>query len=1296
MSLSNTSLPKPKNWQDFENNTRVLFACVLSYPNTQQNGRSGQNQSGVDVYGYRDTDRLVGVQCKKKYEKEVTSKELHAEVNKAKTFKPKLSEFILITTAARDQKIQESARLITAELARTDHQMHVSVWGWEDVEEHASKYDKAWKAFDPTWNPFAEQVLEKVQEIAQSIDLIQKGMRSPSSAPDLRLNESDENTPRHGQITTLQGLIDEGYVNAALPQLIKLKDNEWTIASRSERYRILVGIASAKLKLGDQKQAGSQLLDAYNECPEHKNADRNRAAGFLLTGNYKKAAELARAMLAVDRSNASAAGILIQSRIEDSTCEDALNDVPMELHESEDVLIAHIQFLWRRDNPAWTGLAKSAAEKYPDNRMLKLFSADAVLDELVRTDRDAIAGGILHSMATAEFDSAVEILYLHARDAIDKGYALIPSTAHNAALAIRFSSDHSRAKEILDASIKQYPDDEKLRLQRAVIALEENDRSGALNVLPNKPTNPEVIGILAEVLAASGKQDDAIALINDTDETDMPKHVKAAFLAVRVRVYIARGEKQLAIDEIKRRISAEPENLTLRVLLIHTFSSVGDDANAEIAFKEALSLISDQTELPSRLALSFEARQLGHFKIIIDLLKDRVATDRESEGLHTLIAASINSGHWVSARSILSAISPNLRGRDWFLKADAILAINTGDQTADEKIERYLRDYPNDVRMILVRIGVWQRNGRDGDIRHLLQRIVFANLMGKPDERIHVAALMTHYGETERGLEYAYSVLMNNWEIPEVHLAYQGLILLNENIGAVMPSSDVVAENTVVCLRADDGERRYRIEKEVYGAFGDERIAPESDLATALLSKQPGDKIKLQEHIASKLVELIWIKPVYIDAFHCSLEQFNERFPRANGLQKIKFDINAPDPLEDVRAVTKARAEADQRILAEYQSKNIPLSFAAALIGKDPLDAWSALPSVDIQFQVCRGTHPEREEARQTILNNNRKGCVVDAITLSVVRRLGVEKAVSEVCGPIHTTQAVMDLLLSRALEAKRNIGKKQGFMAWREDRLVFQEYTEDILKNVSDECEKEIAWAQSVVKIASTMPKKDLSPEVRKAIDVVGNIVCDPAIAADGNELLLLSEDMGFRIWSAATFEISTTWLQPVLIAARDQGFLTVDEYCKAINMLALGGHTYISLDPNCLIQQARKDNYEMTKDLAALIRTVGGPSADLRTNTGVLSNFMDMVLQECFIDIKVRRIASEAFYSITRARQEDQRQLILVMLNQIRTNKSIMTENTLGWLIGHSMGMPYFNELLQMEKDNRSAIGQDHPHTS
>lgn len=228
---------------------------------------------------------------------------------------------------------------------------------------------------------------------------------------------------------------------------------------------------------------------------------------------------------------------------------------------------------------------------------------------LIRTDRDAIAGGILQNVSPSEFNSAVEALYSEAREAIDKGHAVLPSAAHNAVLALRFSDDLKRAKEILDVSIKQYPDDENLRFQRAVVAYSENDPVGAIALLPDRPTNPEAIGILASALAATGKLDKALSLINDTDEMALPEHVKTGFVAVRTRAYVARGEKQLAMDIIAQQIAAQPKKISLRAVQISTHRLAGDEEGAIRAFDDALALVTEQTSLRSRLELCFEARK---------------------------------------------------------------------------------------------------------------------------------------------------------------------------------------------------------------------------------------------------------------------------------------------------------------------------------------------------------------------------------------------------------------------------------------------------------------------------------------------------------------------------------------------------------------------------------------------------------------------------------------------------------------------------------------------------------------
>ena len=66
MKASKT-LRKPKNWQDFETLCKKLWGEIWQCPEIQKNGRLGQNQNGVDIYGKpKGEDEYYGIQCKGK------------------------------------------------------------------------------------------------------------------------------------------------------------------------------------------------------------------------------------------------------------------------------------------------------------------------------------------------------------------------------------------------------------------------------------------------------------------------------------------------------------------------------------------------------------------------------------------------------------------------------------------------------------------------------------------------------------------------------------------------------------------------------------------------------------------------------------------------------------------------------------------------------------------------------------------------------------------------------------------------------------------------------------------------------------------------------------------------------------------------------------------------------------------------------------------------------------------------------------------------------------------------------
>lgn len=130
-------LPKPENWQDFESLCKKLWGEIWEIPNKiKKNGRIGQLQNGVDVYGIpKDKSKYWGIQCKGKDEythAKLTESEVDDEIGKAKNFKPELEVFIIATTSNKDSKIEEYIRLRDIENRKTND-FEIILFCWEDI-----------------------------------------------------------------------------------------------------------------------------------------------------------------------------------------------------------------------------------------------------------------------------------------------------------------------------------------------------------------------------------------------------------------------------------------------------------------------------------------------------------------------------------------------------------------------------------------------------------------------------------------------------------------------------------------------------------------------------------------------------------------------------------------------------------------------------------------------------------------------------------------------------------------------------------------------------------------------------------------------------------------------------------------------------------------------------------------------------------------------------------------------------------------------------------------------------------
>lgn len=121
----------PKSWEEFQEMARDALALRWSSPNLQLNGRKGQKQHGVDIFGEDDLGRFVGVECKN-YELQISKSLVIEGIEEAESFTPQLKSYFFATSTPRDANLQKEIRLISEERLKKN-KFPVGILFWDDL-----------------------------------------------------------------------------------------------------------------------------------------------------------------------------------------------------------------------------------------------------------------------------------------------------------------------------------------------------------------------------------------------------------------------------------------------------------------------------------------------------------------------------------------------------------------------------------------------------------------------------------------------------------------------------------------------------------------------------------------------------------------------------------------------------------------------------------------------------------------------------------------------------------------------------------------------------------------------------------------------------------------------------------------------------------------------------------------------------------------------------------------------------------------------------------------------------------
>jgi len=1287
-ALGATELPKPKDWQAFERALCILAQSHFNDPAAQLNGVGGQAQQGVDVFGYRDGDpaKLFGLQAKRT-EKSISEKELEKEVTEARKFEPPLTEYFLITTAKRDANLQTKARLINQELADEGLSMRVTVWFWDDITEIAQGEAAIWRAFDPTFTSFAEQegketrflierradqhdgrfneISGKLENIAKSVDRA-NGAGATSFIPD-----EPDSTPRHGQITAWVTLINDHQAKLAERYLEQEINEAWDEASPTEQYRLKAALAGARLKLGKFDAAAALLEEAIalDQYPEKTAV--NGAKTALLTGDYANAEKLAFAVRHNYPENDEIYGILVQARANQFCENDPRDGVPEKDRSKPEVHAGYIHWLRGRDDETWRQVAEKAAANNPDSTYLKAAAAEGVLDAVTGKRQGYIGGALPFELDHNALAEAAAVLGDYAEQQIATEEYLEESALHNAVLALRMIENRDRALRLFESGVKLYPESEHLILQGAILYLTTNEPQKALDIVSAETKANELKLLRIEILVVGGQGLQALAELDDIDAEGLPVERRRMFDSVKVRTIASAKSTSDALAYLHDAQRKEPRDLHLKVVEIGLLATSGDRDGAIEVLNTAAKLLDDDTDFVDRFELAREGISLDAYDSVVTILEGHIAGDHISEGLQMLIMAALNAGLHRKAHDILNGVSPEAAGHPFIKRAEAVLAINTGEPDTAVKIKASLAARADDIEMVIALILNMHSLQKERDIRRYLVQLDERALRGDPESFITLAQLYVQYGMQSRGMSLGYAQLLENWKNPSVHLRYQGLVFGAGDDISLIPETSEVAPDTAVGVSLDDGPTFvFLIADEEYGAFTEQRLKIDDPLAVSLRGAKVGDVIDVDRGDSTQSYTIKTIRHKWLFAFQHSLETYEKRFPTSQGLRSIAFDTEADDPYVEMRRLTRAQAERADHVLSGYDEGKAPQCMIAEALGADPVEVWRGMAAEGRTFHTCLGAAEERMHAIQAIIANKKQGAVVDAVTIAMINEFGVRDAVENVLGPLKTTESVITVFEKRVADMEMHEGKKYLSIAWRNNELQRTLIDEEGVATAIKFRRDELAWVRKNFEVIPAMPREDPDGQWRTTLEMLPRASVQAAAAAQGGSYILLSEDLGYRQWATATYGIGTTWLQPVLLRASEKQLMSAPEFAEAMCAMVRFGHQYVSLNALALTEIARRDGFAVSLDLQAMLNMIGGPNAELATNPGIVASLIDDALTAKGRTIETLALSSAVFRAMAKGRMAYKGQIVNLILLGLENKRQWMKDHANAWVFGHSIG--------------------------
>ncbi len=1285
---ANRTLPPPPYWQEFEDMLHDLFKAVWKDPHAQKNGRSGQSQDGVDIYGQPEQrDKWAGVQAKKKDQlaaSTVTEKELEAEVNKAKQFTPELSEFILATTGQRDQRIQEKTRLLTQAHQR-EGLFRVYVYSWEDIQQLLNTHldvckrwypylfsdDEALKLLDRIEGAQKEHALEQRESSSELkavlASLVEQVNYLPSS---MTVSGAGSQTVYQVAIDQANSLLDQFKPKTALAQLEALREKAWEGADPITKWKIVTNIGAAKFQLDKDEEAAQLFIEAAQYNRDDEKALCNLALAYLLLDNLSKAEQYVDVVLQKNAANERAYSLKVRIlSLRNIDFDSIVEQIPEEFRSFEEIAGALGDAAGKCGDlqkcQYWYGIAYKS--KDASSFGVAISYATSMLMTIVANKLVLIANKVSTDQKT-QLENIIAIYTdAYTKIADSEHMALKLDCLFNRGIAWRLVGNYENAAKDFDLASELEPENDKYVFNRAELALVSGKKEVAISLLEKirgSKVYPAAL-LLAEIYKEKGDSTKGREVLVQYLASDPPAEFKDQAHELLIELLIASEQYDEADRESAALIAANQENVMNLLIRAKVLKAIGKEKEAHESLAAAQRLITTESPFANIVALANQYYDLKDFEKAISLYEQIADTSVDTFVTRNLLMCYYQAGKQRDALTICTLLRQNYGPLKLITVIEADIYEKIGNlEKAKEVCRDYLKEYPHDLSMQirLALINLRQQNFNEVD-KFLKQPHPLAD--ASLENRIHLSHLLGFRGFGDEALDLMYETRRMFFNESDAHTQYMAILFAREKEPDPLLEVDTVAINTAVWLRDNGGGNKwYVIENRQDADISKDELDITHPLAKKLLGKKVGDRVLLVEGIQKKEGTIQEIKSKYVDALHKSAAMFETVFPDAQGFSLLNLTMTHTADGEETIDLSvffdmlDRQHKYSSQVLALYKSGPLTIGALANLLHRNPIETWGLLVNKpEIGVRCAAGNPQEIAEARR-VLTTESPRLVADITTLMTLHGLDIATEVVDVFGKLAIAQSTIDQV-TELIHSRKGIGEK-GFMSVEKEGEAYlkEEVTaEQIQKNIAY-LQAIFDWIQDNCEVLPCEEALTLDAGQRqKLYDLFGSDAIDSVLLSKQEKRIFVSEDERLRSFAKASYGVNGAWSQALLEQLLNRGKINNSIYQKLVIKLVLSNYYYTSISAETLEEAAKQSAWKPDRQFEKVARVLSDENTDDYSAVKVALDFIYKLYTQRFFLADPRMLLFAVLDLVFKSRRRGNI-LLAQVIGHIRTRFSLLPQ--------------------------------------